>query len=161
MGQWPKFELQEARVPHSPMSMSLLCFQKGVPHMELKDTEMVTLGTSDTSAILEDSIIFWKIHVMPGAYVMSPAVEGDPYSSNKHIKSPNCPWRSPKILTGALICSTLDSWANKRSEASQSSAISLEPKKNCCFTGGFQPRGFNKYESTCRHHSWLALYKLH
>jgi hypothetical protein len=60
-------------------------------------------------------------------------------------------------LTGALICSTLDSRANNRSEASQSSAISLQSKKNCRFTGGFQPRGFNKYDKTCKQHFQLSL----
>lgn len=83
-----------------------------------------------------------------GTYVISPAVDGDPYSSKRRMRSPNCPWRSPNILTGALICRTLGSWANKRSAVLQRSAISLQSIKNCLFTGGFHPRGLSKYDRT-------------
>jgi hypothetical protein len=77
-------------------------------------------------------------------YAMSPAVEGAPYSSNNLIRSPNCPCKSPNILTGALSCKTLGSLENIRSALSHRSAISLQSKKNCLRTGGFQPRGFNR-----------------
>ena len=42
-------------------------------------------------------------------YVMSPAVDGKPYSSKRRIKSPNCPWRSPNTLIGAFNCKTVGS----------------------------------------------------
>lgn len=81
-------------------------------------------------------------------YPMSPAVEGDPYSSKSRIRSPNCPCRSPNILIGAFSCNTLGSLANILSALSQRSAISLQSKKNCLRTGGFQPRGFRRWAIT-------------
>ena len=56
-------------------------------------------------------------------YVMSPAVEGVPYSSNNRIRSPNWPCRSPKIFTGAFSFSTLGSRMKMRSAWSHSWAI--------------------------------------
>lgn len=35
-------------------------------------------------------------------YVISPPVEGKPYSSNNRIKSPNCPCKSPNTFIGAF-----------------------------------------------------------
>jgi hypothetical protein len=88
-------DLQSSQNVHESLSImcvGVFCTSKnGMPHMEQKDTEMVTVGGSDTSVILEHSIFVWIIHMTPETYVMSPAVEGDPYSSNKRIKSPNCP----------------------------------------------------------------------
>lgn len=77
-------------------------------------------------------------------HAMSPAVEGAPYSSNRRMRSPNCPCKSPNILIGALSCNTLGSLENILSALSQRSAISLQSKKNCRRTGGFQPRGFRR-----------------
>lgn len=77
-------------------------------------------------------------------HAISPAVDGEPYSSNSRIRSPNWPCKSPKILTGALIWRTLGSLENNLSALSQRSAISLQSKKNWRRTGGFHPRGFKR-----------------
>lgn len=81
-------------------------------------------------------------------YAMSPAVEGEPYSSKSRIRSPNCPCKSPNILIGALSCITLGSLENILSAVSQRSAISLQSRKNCLRTGGFHPRGFKRWAIT-------------
>lgn len=92
-------------------------------------------------------------------YAMSPAVEGEPYSSKRRMRSPNCPCKSPNILTGAFIWRTLGSLENIRSALSQRSAISLQSRKNCRRTGGFQPRGFRRCAITwkiliCQDYHW-------
>lgn len=81
-------------------------------------------------------------------YAMSPAVDGAPYSSKRRMRSPNCPCKSPNILIGALSCKTVGSLENILSALSQRSAISLQSKKNCRRTGGFQPRGFKRNAMT-------------
>lgn len=85
-----------------------------------------------------------KINKTQDTYAMSPAVEGAPYSSNKRMRSPNWPCRSPNILMGAFSCKTLGSLENILSALSHRSAISLQSRKNCLRTGGFQPRGFSR-----------------
>jgi hypothetical protein len=79
---------------------------------------------------------------------MSPAVDGEPYSSKRRMRSPNCPCKSPNILIGALSFMTVGSLENILSELSQRSAISLQSKKNCRRTGGFHPRGFKRCAMT-------------
>mmetsp|Transcript_4238 Transcript_4238/g.19227 ORF Transcript_4238/g.19227 Transcript_4238/m.19227 type:complete len:654 (-) Transcript_4238:282-2243(-) len=63
-------------------------------------------------------------------YAMSPAVLGDPYSANRRMRSPYCPWRSPNILVGARRRSTVDSARNFSSAKLHSSSISSALRMN-------------------------------
>eukprot|EP00982_Pelagococcus_subviridis_P007392 30599-Pelagococcus_subviridis.AAC.2 len=74
-------------------------------------------------------------------YAMSPAVDGEPYSANRRIRSPNCPCRSPKIFVGALKRRTVDSFANISSAAAHSSSISAASRMNDRSAGGSHARG--------------------
>uniref|UniRef100_A0A0A9DU85 Uncharacterized protein n=1 Tax=Arundo donax TaxID=35708 RepID=A0A0A9DU85_ARUDO len=66
---------------------------------------------------------------------------------------------------GALSCKTVGSLENILSALSHRSAISLQSRKNCLRTGGFQPRGFSSDAITflgtllidiCRSSNFLA-----
>mmetsp|Transcript_11191 Transcript_11191/g.46612 ORF Transcript_11191/g.46612 Transcript_11191/m.46612 type:complete len:368 (+) Transcript_11191:905-2008(+) len=79
---------------------------------------------------------------------MSPAVLGEPYSAKSRIKSTNCPWRSPKIFTGARTCSTLFSSWKIASALSQRSEMLSALRMNERSEGGSHPRGFSRCCST-------------
>lgn len=73
---------------HGDVSSSLFLFLNGHPrpevHLEIGYLRRPIFCSAMSLHVKQGERNSWT-------YVMSPAVDGNPYSSNRRIKSPNCP----------------------------------------------------------------------